>query len=199
MTRFQDLPIERKLLHMSLWSAGAALILACAAFVAFDLFTFRHVLAQRLTAYADIIGSNSASAVVFNDAKVAERNLQGLEARTGVEAAAIYTAQGNIFAAWSRGKNYVSFPRPVEPGVEEIVYGFSVLEVYQPVLLEGSPVGTVYIRARMTEVYERLQRYLWIASGVLLLSVLLAALISRPLGRRISRPRFDLAEAAKRK
>ena len=72
--------------------SGTALLLACTAFFAYDLYTFRVGIARNLSTQAQIIGSNTVSALVFNDARAAETTLSALKASPHVTYAAIYTS-----------------------------------------------------------------------------------------------------------
>ena len=58
--------------------SGVALLTACAAFIAYDLVTFREALVYNLSSQAQIVGSNSISALVFNDPRSAETTLAAL-------------------------------------------------------------------------------------------------------------------------
>ncbi len=52
--------------------SGTALLIACAAFFAYDLFAFREAAVRNLSIQAIVAGSNSVTALVFNDARAAE-------------------------------------------------------------------------------------------------------------------------------
>ena len=62
MRRFRDLPIRRKLMWVILSTSALSLLLACAAFVVYELGTFRTHLVQKLETQADIVGYNATSA-----------------------------------------------------------------------------------------------------------------------------------------
>ena len=67
MRAFRDLSIRRKLMLIILVTSSVALLLACAAFISFDLYTFRPAKLHDLTTLADIVGSNSTAALAFGD------------------------------------------------------------------------------------------------------------------------------------
>ena len=58
----------------------ATLLLVCAAFVFYDLVTFREVMVRQFAGQAEIIGSNSAWALLFDDVDVATATLAALRA-----------------------------------------------------------------------------------------------------------------------
>src|ERR1700732_5290705 len=94
--------ITNKLTRMNMLVSGAALLIACAAFVAYDLVSFRESMAHNLAIQAQIAGSNCVSALLFNDPHSAENTLSALRAAPNIISAAIYTPDGATFAAYSR-------------------------------------------------------------------------------------------------
>jgi len=56
MFRAQKHSISGKLTWMNILVSGAALLLACAAFIAFDMITFRQAMLRNLSTQAQIIG-----------------------------------------------------------------------------------------------------------------------------------------------
>ena len=71
--------LARKLTRMNLLVSGTALLTACAAFVAYDLATFRETLVRNLSVEAEIIGANSVAALEFDDAGYSGENIVGIE------------------------------------------------------------------------------------------------------------------------
>ena len=62
-----SLSIKRKLTLLMMLTSSAVLLLACSAFVAYELITFRQTLTRDLSTLAEIIGTNSKVALAFND------------------------------------------------------------------------------------------------------------------------------------
>src|SRR6267378_886842 len=102
MLESQGQSISRKLTWMNMLVSGAALLLACAAFIGYDTVTFRETIVRNLSTQAQIIGSNSASALLFNDPQSAENTLSALKAAPHILSAGIYTPDGRLFASYSR-------------------------------------------------------------------------------------------------
>src|SRR5437016_2705439 len=94
--------ISRRLTWMNMLVSGTALLLACTAFIIYDIVTFRANMFQNLSTQAQIIGSNTASALLFNDQKSAENTLAALRASPEILSACIYTPDGLPFATYSR-------------------------------------------------------------------------------------------------
>jgi light-regulated signal transduction histidine kinase (bacteriophytochrome) len=65
------------------------------------------------------------------------------------------------------------------------------------IIFQGSPLGVVYISARLTEIGQRARHYLVIAGLILVLCMLAALLISALSRRLIAQPIASLAETAR--
>ena len=84
-------PLATKLTRMNMLVSAGALLLACVAFAIYEVATFREVMAGNLSIQAQMAGSNSASAIVFNDTESARRALAALEGLPDVLSAEILT------------------------------------------------------------------------------------------------------------
>ena len=102
MRKPQNHTISRRLTWMNMLVSGTALLLACTAFITYDRVTFQANMFQKLSTQAQIIGSNTASALLFNDQQSAENTLSALRASPEILTACIYTPNGQPFATYSR-------------------------------------------------------------------------------------------------
>ena len=84
MFRTRDSSITKRLTRMNILVSGAALLISCAAFVAYDLVSFREAMVHNLSIQAQIAGSNSVSALLFDDPHTAEGTLSALKAAPNV-------------------------------------------------------------------------------------------------------------------
>src|SRR5438105_4119435 len=105
MLRVRHYSITKKLIRMNVLVSGAALLMACAAFVAYDLIGFRQTMVHNLSIQAQMAGSNSVSPLLFNDPQAAENTLSALKAAPNVAFAGIYTLDGRPFATYWRDGN----------------------------------------------------------------------------------------------
>src|ERR1700739_2775932 len=129
MFKAQNHSISRKLTWMNMLVSGAALLLACAAFIAFDMITFRQVMVRNLSTQAQIIGSNSISALLFNDPQSAENTLSALKAAHNILSAGIYSTDGKLFASSSRDQGAYLPPIPALPSDQLEIHRFQNKEV----------------------------------------------------------------------
>ena len=63
--------IKRKLMFIIMLTCCAALILACAAILVFEIADYRKVLRRNTEVMADVIGSNSKATLTFKDSAAA--------------------------------------------------------------------------------------------------------------------------------
>jgi signal transduction histidine kinase/DNA-binding response OmpR family regulator len=199
MRNFTNASIARRLTWMNLLVSAAALVLACAAFIGYDLITFRQTMVRNLSTQAQIIGSNSASALLFNDPQAAETTLSALKAAPNILSGVIYMPDSQPLATYSRNRNDLIPPPPslAEGQIETHVLGGQQIVLVRSIVFQGKPIGTVYIRSDLRELNQRLNRYVGIAAIVLLVSLMAALLVSAVFRRVVAKPIVDLAELAR--
>ena len=174
-------------------------MLAGGALLSYDLIDFRQTLAVRLASFADLVGYNSASAIVFNDRAAALQTLSALKTRSDVVAASLYNAQGELFAQWAKGAPAsFDFPPAQGIGAKSTRFGPGYVEVRHPILLDGTPVGAVFVHSDLSERSRRLRRYALILLVVFVISALLAAGVALRIGRLITAPVLALVGVARR-
>src|SRR5260221_8931671 len=115
MLKVQDYSIKKKLTWINMLVSGAALLLACVAFLAFDRSTFQATMARSLSIQAQIAGANSASALLFSDPDSARNTLSALKAAPSILFAGIYTPAGEPLAIYWRGRAGGGCPIPPLP------------------------------------------------------------------------------------
>src|SRR5713101_8044311 len=199
MLKAKDHSISRKLTWMNMLVSGAALLLACAAFIAYDMVTFKETMVRNLSTQAQIIGSNTVSALLFNDVQSAENTLSALKAAHNIMSAGIYTPDGRLFASYSRDSSRNFSTLPSIPSGKEEIHWFRNKEIMlvRSIVFQGKPTGTVYIRSDVEELNQRLERYAGIAAIVLLACLAAALLVSSIFRRAVAQPIVHLAGVAK--
>jgi signal transduction histidine kinase len=190
-------PISRKLTVMNVLVSAVALIAACGAFLAYDQYTFRESLVRNLSAEAQIVGSNSISALTFNDPSAAQETLSAFRSLPHIITATIFSADGQLFAQYARSPG----ERLVNPGDASgnaiATFRQNEVVVRQPIFFQGKPLGYVYIRSDVAEAGQRLVQYGGIAVLVLAFSLLPALLLSTIFRRSVAEPIVELADTAR--
>jgi signal transduction histidine kinase len=190
--------IATRLTIMNMLVSGVALLLACAGFFAYDQVTFRQSMLHTLSAQAQIVASNSISALVFNDPQSASDTLLALKNSPHITSAGILTLDYRPFAQYTRapGDEVLNIPALHSGELEASRFGRTHVVLVRQILSESKPVGFVYVRADLRELDQRLRRYGLIAFGVLIISLLAAMLISSAFRKSVAQPIIQLAETA---
>jgi hypothetical protein len=80
-------PIFKRLARLNMLVCGIALLVACASFVTYDVYSFRDFQIRNLTIQAQIIGFNSTSALTFNDPQSAQSTLSAMSVSPNIVSA----------------------------------------------------------------------------------------------------------------
>jgi two-component system sensor histidine kinase/response regulator len=196
MLIFGALSIRNKLMVMFMASSSLTLLLACASFIFYDQHSFRLSKIRDVTTLAEIIGSNCTGALIYQDTTSATSVLKALSSKRQVAEAHIYDKKGHAFAGYVRDGDTRKIPPPVlQPDGSYFTEG--KLALFQKIVLNGETIGRVYIRDDLSEMHERLQRYVTMLAIVAFGTLLVAfALISR-IQRFISDPIRGLARVTR--
>lgn len=191
--------IAVKLTWMNLLVTACALLLACLSFLAYDFFSYRESLIQNLFSVAQIAGTNSVTALMFDDPQAAQTTLSGLKNSPDVLAAAIVSEDGRLFAEYRQSgvKTGIEL-RNIAPDTArtEWTQGNQVLVGYR-IKFSGKSVGTVYILAHFSELGRRLHRYGLIVLIIFILSIAAAGLASTVFRRLVTKPIVALADTVR--
>ncbi|UGQ47997.1 ATP-binding protein [Massilia endophytica] len=187
--------VRAKLIMMALATTFVALVTMGGAMLVYDLRTFQQNWVDDLTTQAEIVATVSAPAITFNDPVVARQNLALLRVRPQIQAGAIYSANGAMFASYAQSAQETPvFPdRPGQPG--HFIDGGRMV-VYHPIVENGETIGTVYLSARY-RLIDRASSYAIILGGVMVGSLLMAALAASGLQQAITRPLAAVTDVAR--
>jgi signal transduction histidine kinase len=191
---FKDLPIQRKLITVILFTSGAVLLLTCMAFFIYEYNSSRNNIKNQLFITGNIIASNSTAAIAFNNPEDAHEILSALKAEQHVIAAVLYDENGNVFSKYP-GSLMIDSTLPVDSNGYRFVK--SQLEIFVPVTQGSRQLGILYLKSDLGALYERFQIYGLVVAFVLGISFLLAYALSLILQKGISKPILALAETAK--
>lgn len=194
--KLRDMPIRQKLTLVVMTTTGLAVVLAGVGLILADFAIFRNSLKNDLSALARITADNTTASLSFDDPAAASETLRALRARTHVVAACVFNADGTPFAQYIRGGTVATCPPP--QANEVIVSQNSNLFVSRPIMLNNQRLGTLVVVDDLRESWDRLRVYGVTVSGVLLLSFLIAFLLSARLRSFITTPILELAQVSTR-
>ncbi|MCE3261855.1 MAG: hypothetical protein K0R43_934 [Pseudoduganella sp.] len=187
--------VRFKLILTALATTFAALVVTTVSMLVYDLKSFQQGWVDDLTTQAQLVATISAPAISFHDPRTAQQNLGLLRVRPQILAGAIYTSQGELFASYAQASfDLAQLPRRPGPLGHAIEGGQMV--VSHPIVEAGERIGTVYLAASY-RLLDRLQSYALILLGVMLGSLLLAAIVANLLQAGITRPLLAVTDVAR--
>jgi signal transduction histidine kinase/CheY-like chemotaxis protein len=189
------LSIKHKLQGIIMLTVTAALLLVCSVLLASSLIATRGAMKGELELLARMIGQNSTAALSFNDHESAQELLQGLGAQPTLLAGFLYSADGKAFAGYLR-PGTVETPPPV-PRVYRTAFEPGRLTVFQPVMLEGQLLGSIYLESDLRVLHDRLVSSAGISLGLLVCSGVFAFALGTRLQKFVSDPVLHLVQTAK--
>jgi signal transduction histidine kinase/CheY-like chemotaxis protein len=185
--------VRARLMRVVLVTTAIAIGLAGSAMLTHDLLVRRSSWVSDLSTEAAILALSTAPALEFDDQDLAERNVSALQARREVLVAALYTANGDLYASYVRGK--ANLPGHLRNGEFLRMQG-ALVELARPVRRGGETLGFIYLRAAY-DIWGRIGAYLGIFVLVTLPSMVVAFLLASRLQRRITEPLDSVAGAAR--
>jgi PAS domain S-box-containing protein len=197
MNFFTTASIKRKQVFIILLTSATTLLLACVAFVSYDLTTFRKEIVQQASSMAEVIGNNCTAALDFNDSTSAEETLGALHSEVNVVAAMICRRDGSVFVQYVRDSRAPKSLAPPSKPVFETSFTDDHLILSRPIGHAGEIIGTITLAYDLTALSKRFTRYLMIVSVVFIASLFVAFVLSSRLQRVISDPIQSLARAAR--
>jgi hypothetical protein len=202
--------IRRKLTAIVVVTSGVAVVLASAAFLAYDYNSFRERMVTDLATTADGVGLLASSALDVETADGAAGGvgtqarealaliMASLRAYPSIDHGVVFDANGRAVGGHERNI-LVSRPTPVFIETNSHAFTSEGLRLYRRVATsDGRHVGVIYLLANTSELQARLERYVGILTAVTLLSLLVSLLLASQLQKVISRPILHLAEVETR-
>ena len=187
--------VRGKLIAVVVATTIIAVLVAGIAMLSHDLTVYRKSWVSDLSTQATILALSTAPALLFNDRDTATRNLSALQARPEVLIAALYSRKGALYARYVRPGASMPPAMLTRPSFGSRIEGEHI-QLIQPILQKGEWLGTIYLSARY-DVQGRINAYFGIFGLVILLSVLVALVLSAVLQRVITDPLDAMAEVAR--
>lgn len=188
---FRHHSIRWKLVAVMLTVTALTLALAGAGILVYARTSFDRQMAQHLHTLADVIGLNSTAALAFNDPKAATETLAALRGDPQINAAALYLADGRLFATYWK-EHGTDLPDRLDLLGRYQRTGDSVL-LTDVVFLKDRPVGALYLVADTSGWGETWRGYTGILAVLFLAVLTVGFLLSVWLQRLFTRPVLALA------
>lgn len=140
---FQKLPIQQKLVLLSIVIAGGALFVFALVSAFNQIRIMRQGMLENLTVLSASVAELSSAALSFTDRDGADEILNTLHADPDLEVAVIYDGSGAVFATYFNGNGAGKPEVPLQLSAETTVRYFLrsgqyKLEIFQPISLQAS-------------------------------------------------------------
>jgi PAS domain S-box-containing protein len=196
MKSILDLPLQRKMLAMTLFICSAVLCVAIAALFIFQVLNFRSNFQRDTSTLAVIIANNSTAAMSFKDDQAATEVVKSLKAKPSVVSASLVLPDGTLFANFGKAEKREAWA--LFPPAGNSMFTNGQLLVTEPVVAKQDQVGTLYLRSDYRQTFWQLVGfYAEIVIGIVLVSIWLAVFLSKRLGHTITHPVLELAKTAR--
>ena len=185
------------------------LLLASAAFVTNDLFSFRRNMVADLFIFADLVGINSTAGLIFKDNFTTEENIAALKAHSHITLTYIFSKDGKLFASYCKenikkpkystlGEYYFQYVNQENNQIKDN-YFFSKnhVDIFKQIIFKDKVIGTVYIQSDLDAFNERLFLAVSIMGIVMLFSLILACWLASRFQAIITAPIYRLLETMK--
>jgi len=188
--------LSGKLMVVMLVTTAIALASAGVALMYTDLRDNRAAWAEDLRTEAAILALGVTPALSFNDREYAQRSLDALQARDSIHVAALYAADGSLFAQYARADQPgPPATRPRIPGGGGLHIDGEHVLVMKPVIQGNETLGTIYLSAQY-DLSGRVSAYLNVLGAVMIIGLIAALLASSWLHRVVTRPMESMATVA---
>jgi signal transduction histidine kinase/CheY-like chemotaxis protein len=189
----RQLPLRAKLIAMIMVTSATVLVLASAAYLAFDYYRLRADLSDELSAQAQLVLENSSAALNFDDARAAEETLATLASVPRLRAACLYDELDKLFANWRRDKGA---PCDDKAAPDTIAFRAGVLELRASGFIDRKKFGSVHLQTDTGLLTSRLRLQMYLTFALLLVALSGALLLSHRLQNLVSGPVLALARTA---
>ena len=172
-----------------------ALVLALGSMIVYDLSTWHRGWIADVQTQAELLGHASSDDVAAGKPRGAQDALAALRLQPRMRSAAVYDAQGHLFAGWHASGSEAP-PAMLPPAETDAGARASHdLQVRARIVDQGRELGTAMVRAR-DEIDERIAGYALVALGLILLALASAWAVSAWLNAIVTRPLAAMSDIA---
>ena len=197
MFRFQNLSIRTKLVSIILLGMASAMTVALANFIFFELYSAKRNLTDELTVLSRITAARSGAALTFGDIKKAQENLSQLGILDSVQAACIYDADDNLFAAYTRHKpsNFLCTSTPAY--IETAQFDDRIVAVAD-ITHRNLSLGKIIVLSDLSRIERKAQNWVKLAGLMFLIATIVVVVMAMRMQSAVVSPLKHLMEVMAR-
>ena len=195
--RLANLSIHSKLVWVLLITLSLTMLMATLLLIAYDYKNSKESLEAELDILTKVIADRSRAAVSFKDKRAALGNLESLKVKQAVEQACLFFMDDKLFVSYT-STAFQSAACKQQNFVDNIPYVYTnkSLFIRQYVYLNKRPIGVLQVQTSLDPIYDRMLQFSSIAFLILILSSLLAYILTLRLQHLITHPLQQLSETA---
>jgi signal transduction histidine kinase/CheY-like chemotaxis protein len=185
---------------VTLLTCVGSLLVACAAFISYDVYLFKQSEVRNLRSQASLLAGSITADVAAGSKQKVQDALNTLKSKEEILVAAVWPAQGALMAAHVHPSEMGRREKVLPDDPKDVLSQFRSdhKTEMRPLKLGDTTVGFLYLKADVrAKVRERVKHYANIVLMVMLISCLAALLIASRLQSWIARPILELAGMAK--
>ena len=194
MNKFNDLSIKTKFISVQVIGVVLILVVFLGVYTVSQFSQFERNAYERMTVLADILGSNSISALLFFDNAAAEDVLESLATQSDILNATLYDHNDSLFARYDRDAPF-EFTQEANDSRYKSEGNFILR---QEILFDGSGIGHIAIRLDPSQQRHQLIRVILITFFVFAAGLTLVLYISLKIQTPVTQGILSLAEVTKR-
>ena len=185
--------IKHKLMIIGFLISGVACLLAGIMLIGQELIAARQSFREKLEVNAQIFGTSSTAALIFNDQQAAGESLSALKSVRSIVCAVLYSKSGAVFASYHRKESAEECrPHVIDPDVPHI--GTDHADIFKAIRLDNEIVGSLYIKSDVRGIYIQILWYILTVFVVMVISLSFVFLILSRLQKIITKPLIDMAD-----
>ena len=186
------------MLLLTMVSSSAGLLFAMFMGLAYNEHLAREHKVEELQSAADLLGTNSAAALVFDDSAEGARVLQALQTRKHIRKGVLFSPNGTVFAEYKRGDGGTGASAELAAKGEGIYWYADCLGLVRTVRLQGHEIGKLYLEAVLSDLREERRHTVLLAIPTLGTTLLLVYFLTLIQQRSIVQPIRQLSDVAGR-
>ncbi len=190
-------------------TAGISLVIAIAALASYEYFLEKQNNTENLITLTQILGWNSAAALAFDDSDAATETLEALTVKPTIVAAFIYDQHGKLFARYLKPEIREQYDKvdilqaqPLNRSASNRdtlrIDSQGQMHLYHPIYLDGEYLGTIHLVDDLSQLYRNLFNFGKIDLAIIVISLLLALVLSYVFQHSFTKPLLHLKQVMKK-
>jgi PAS domain S-box-containing protein len=196
LIRSPENSLRQSLLLLTMVTAVVGMFLGYGAFFLYDVHAARVQKVIDLRATAEMVGTNAAAALAFEDTMGGFKLLEILRARPEIRRAVLFRPDDTVLAVYVRwdlfGEDAVPEERP-----SDVAWAKKFVAVNYVVNTDSHNVGSLYLEADLQNLQERKRRFEQVTALIAMVSLLITYFITAWLQQSITGPILKLADLAR--